>query len=100
MRYITTLEYWIERAKAVGREDLAKAGRDGLDSIWNSIKVYEKYKDDGQPEVFWHNDNKPPVTPIGGHLENGMWPPQVFDNMRWILASRILEIQKDLNKKR
>jgi hypothetical protein len=62
--------------------------------------VYEKYKDDGQPEVFWHNDNKPPVTPAGGHLENGMWPPQVFDNMRWILASRILEIQKDLNKKR
>lgn len=100
MRYITTLEYWIERAKAVGRKDLAKAGRDDLDSIWNSIKVYEKYKDDGQPEVFWHNDNKPPVTPVGGHLENGMWPPQVFDNMRWILASRILEIQKDLNKKR
>jgi hypothetical protein len=98
MRYITTLEHWIERAKAAGREDLANAGREDLDFVWNSIKVEEKYKDDGQPEVKWHNNNKPPVTPVGGRLENGMWEPSVFDTMRWILASRILEIQKALSK--
>jgi hypothetical protein len=98
MRYITTLEHWIERAKAAGREDLANAGREDLDFVWNSIKVEEKYKDDGQPEVKWHNNNKPPVTPVGGRLENGMWEPSVFDTMRWILASRILEIQNALSK--
>jgi hypothetical protein len=98
MRYITTLEHWIERAKAAGREDLANAGREDLDFVWNSIKVQEKYKDDGQPEVKWHNNNKPPVTPVGGRLENGMWEPSVFDTMRWILASRILEIQNALSK--
>jgi len=98
MRYITTLEHWIERAKAAGREDLANAGREDLDFVWNSIKVQEKYKDDGQPEVKWHNTNKPPVTPVGGRLENGMWEPAVFDTMRWILASRILEIQNALSK--
>ena len=98
MRYITTLEHWIERAKAAGREDLANAGREDLDFVWNSIKVQEKYKDDGQPEVKWHNNNKPPVTPVGGRLENGMWEPSLFDTMRWILASRILEIQNALSK--
>lgn len=96
MRYITTLEHWIERATAAGREDLAKAGREDLDTIWNSIKVQEKYKDDGQPEVFWHNTSKPPVTPVGGRLENGMWEPAVFDAHRWTIASRILEIKKEL----
>ena len=98
MRYITTLEHWIERAIAGGREDLAKAGQADLDFVWNSIKVQVKYKDDGQPEVLWHNHNKPPVTPVGGRLENEMWEPAVFDTMRWILASRILDIQNSLSK--
>jgi hypothetical protein len=98
MRYITTLENWIERAKAAGREDLAKAGRDDLDFVWNSIKVQEKYKDDGVWENKHINANKPPVTPVGGRLENGMWEPAAFDTMRWVLASRIIEIQNALSK--
>jgi hypothetical protein len=98
MRYITTLEHWIERAKAAGREDLANAGREDLDFVWNSIKVQEKYKDDGVWENKHINNNKPPVTPMGGRLENGMWEPSLFDTMRWILASRILEIQNALSK--
>jgi hypothetical protein len=98
MRYITTLEHWIERAKAAGREDLAKAGRADLDSIWNSIKVQEKYKDDGVWENKHINLNKPPVTPVGGRLENGMWDPAVFDANRWTIANRITEIQKALSK--
>jgi hypothetical protein len=98
MRYITTLEHWIERAKAAGREDLANAGREDLDFVWNSIKVQEKYKDDGVWENKHINNNKPPVTPVGGRLENGMWEPSLFDTMRWILASRILEIQNALSK--
>jgi len=99
MRYITTLEHWIERAKAAGRDDLAKAGRDDLDSIWNSIKVQEKYKEDGVWVENKHiNANKPPVTPVGGRLENGMWDPAVFDANRWTIASRIIEIQNALSK--
>ncbi|MFM8716012.1 MAG: hypothetical protein ACKOF3_04390, partial [Spartobacteria bacterium] len=99
MRYITTLEYWIERAKAAGREDLAKAGRADLDFVWNSIKVQYRYQDDGAWAANKHiKDSKLPVTPVGGRLENGMWEPAVFDTMRWILASRILDIQNALSK--
>ena len=98
MRYITTLEHLIERAKAAGRDDLAKAGRDDLDSIWNSIKVQEKYKDDGAWPNKHVNANKPPVTPVGGRPENGMWAPAVFDANRWTIASRIIEIQQELTK--
>ena len=98
MRYITTLEHWIERAKAAGREDLAQAGRADLDSIWNSIKVQEKYKDDGVWKNKHINNNKPPVTPVGGRLENGMWDPAVFDANRWTIANRIIEIQKAMSK--
>ena len=98
MRYITTLEHWIERAKAAGRDDLAKAGRDDLDFVWKSIKVQEKYKDDGVWPNKHINTNKPPVTPVGGRLDNGMWDPPTFDTMRWLIASRIIEIQKELNK--
>lgn len=98
VRYITTLEHWIERARAAGREDLAKAGRNDLDFVWNSIKVQDKYKDDGSWPNKQMNASKPPVTPVGGHLDNGMWDPPVFDNMRWVIASRIIEIQKELSK--
>ncbi len=98
MRYITTLEHWIERARAAGRDDLAKAGRDDLDFVWKSIKVQEKYKDDGVWPNKHINTNKPPVTPVGGRLDNGMWDPPTFDTMRWLIASRIIEIQKELNK--
>jgi hypothetical protein len=38
------------------------------------------------------------VTPVGGRLDNGMWDPSVFDTMRWLIASRIIEIQKELSK--
>ena len=99
MLFRSTLEHWIERAKAAGRDDLAKAGRADLDTIWNSIKVQEKYKDDGQPKVFWHNISKPPVTPVGGRLENGMWDPAVFDANRLRIANRIIEIQNALSNR-
>jgi hypothetical protein len=98
MRYITTLEHWIERAKAAGCDDLAKTGREDLDFVWNSIKIQEKYKDDGVWANKHINDNKSPVTPVGGRLDNGMWDPSVFDTMRWLIASRIIEIQKGLSK--
>ena len=71
-RYITTLERWIERAKAAGREDLAKPAADDLKFVWDSIKVQAKYKYDG------------------------MWDTEAFDVYRWIIARRILELQSAL----
>ena len=71
-RYITTLEHWIERAKAAGRDDLAQAASDDLKFVWDAIDVQIKYKYDG------------------------MWDPDAFDVFRWMIARRILEMQTAL----
>lgn len=74
-RYITTLERWIERAKAAGREDLAKSAGNDLKLVWDSINVQTQYKFDG------------------------MWDPDAFDVYRWIIARQILELQNALTVK-
>ena len=71
-RYITTLERWIERAKAAGRDDLAQAATADVQFIRDAIEVQTKYKYDG------------------------MWDPDAFDVFRWMIASRILELQTAL----
>ena len=71
-RYITTLERWIERAKAAGRDDLAQAAAADLKFVWDAVEVQTKYKYDG------------------------MWDADAFDVCRWLLACRILELQTAL----
>jgi hypothetical protein len=71
-RYITTLERWIERAKAAGCDDLAQAAAADLQFVWDAIDVQTKYKFEG------------------------MWDPDAFDVFRWMLARRILEVQTAL----
>ncbi len=71
-RYITTLNHWIQRAEAVGRDDLARKAEADLAYVWDAIDVQTKYKFDG------------------------MWDPEAFDVYRWILAQRILQLQNAL----
>ncbi len=71
-RYITTLERWVERARAAAREDLAEAAAADLRLVWDAIEVQTKYK------------------------YEGMWDPDAFDAFRWLLARRILELQEAL----
>jgi hypothetical protein len=71
-RYITTLERWIARARAAGRDDLAQAAAADLQFVWDSVEVQTKYKYDG------------------------MWDPDTFDVFRWLIARRILELQTAL----
>ena len=68
-RYVTTLERWIERARAAGFADLAAAAEADLKFVWDSIEVQPKYKYDG------------------------LWEPEVFDVYRWVLARQILKLQ-------
>ena len=71
-RYVTTLERWIERARAAGREDLVAAASADLRLVSESIAVQTKYKYDG------------------------LWDPESFDVFRWLIARRILELQTAL----
>ena len=71
-RYLHTLERLIaESANHGGRAaGLAAKAKEELDFIWNSIEVQEKYKYDG------------------------LWSGPDFDAYRWLLASKILELQE------
>ena len=73
-RYIYTLKQLVEEAKKRGGEAaaLAKQGERELKFLWDSIEVQEKYKHDG------------------------LWSGADFDAFRWLLASKILELQEAL----
>lgn len=71
-RYITTLQRTIARAQEAGLTDLATAAQADLDLVWNAIQVQEKYKTDG------------------------LWDPAAFDVYRWLIASRIIDLQSAL----
>lgn len=69
-RYINTLEKLIRRCQANGLNAEAAAAQADLDLIENSIYVQPKYKFDN------------------------LWHPETFDVYRWMLASRIMQLQK------
>ena len=69
-RYLNTLEKLIARAKDAGFTAEAQRAQADIDFIRTSIKVQPKYKFDD------------------------LWDADTFDAYRWLLASRILELQK------
>jgi hypothetical protein len=75
-RYLYTLEQLVEEARKKGSPAAAVAddGQKELKYVWNSIRVQEKYK---------HDD---------------LWQGAEFDAYRWLLASKILELQQAMAK--
>ncbi len=73
-RYLYTLEQLVEEAKRKGGRaaTLAAEGQRELKFLWDSIEVQEKYKYDN------------------------LWSGPDFDAYRWLLASKILELQEAL----
>jgi hypothetical protein len=71
-RYITTLQRTIARAREAGKTALADAAQADLDLVWNAVRVQEKYKEDD------------------------LWDPDAYDVYRWLIASRIIELQSAL----
>ena len=69
-RYLNTLEKLITRAQDNGFTAEAQRAQADLDFIRASIKVQPKYKD------------------------KDLWVPEAFDAYRWLLATRILELQQ------
>jgi hypothetical protein len=71
-RYLYTLAQLSERAKKQGGRaaELAESARKELAFVWDSIDVHEKYKYDG------------------------LWSGADFDAYRWLLASKILQLQE------
>ncbi|NUQ60995.1 MAG: hypothetical protein HUU20_00795 [Pirellulales bacterium] len=71
-RYLYTLAQLCERGKSQGGRaaELAESARKELAWLWDSIKVQEKYKYDD------------------------LWSGADFDAYRWLLASKILELQE------
>jgi hypothetical protein len=74
-RYVYTLEQSIAEAnkspKPAAREAAAVAERE-VQSVWNAIRVQEKYKD------------------------AGLWSPAEFDVYRWIIARQIMAVKEAL----
>jgi hypothetical protein len=70
-RYIHTLERLIAEAKAKGgtAAQAAPAAEKELRSVWDAIRVQEKYKHDG------------------------LWSPAEFDVYRWLIARQIIALQ-------
>jgi hypothetical protein len=75
-RYLYTLQQLVAEAKAAGgpAAEKAEAARRELDFVWNAIEVQEKYKYDG------------------------LWSGPDFDAYRWLLASKILELEAALSE--
>ncbi|MGB2821760.1 MAG: hypothetical protein WBF17_12315, partial [Phycisphaerae bacterium] len=73
MRYVTTLQRWIERAREAGLRRQADEADAELKFVWDSIDVQEKYKYDG------------------------LWEPETFDVYRWIIAKQIMKLQEAVN---
>ena len=73
-RYIYTLKQLVEQAKQKGGKaaQLAQEGQKELAFVWDSIEVQEKYKYDG------------------------LWPAADFDAYRWLVASKIIQLQEAL----
>lgn len=73
-RYLYTLEQLVQEAKRKGGRAaaLAAEGQRELKFLWDSIEVQEKYKYDN------------------------LWSGPDFDAYRWLLASKILELQEAL----
>lgn len=71
-RYVYTLEKLAEEATKKGGQaaQLAKQAEGELKFVWDAIEVQEKYKYDD------------------------LWPGSDFDAYRWLLASKILELQE------
>lgn len=71
-RYVYTLEQLVEQGKRKGglAARLAAEGEKDLKFVWDAIDVQEKYKHDR------------------------LWNGQDFDAYRWLLASRILQLQE------
>ena len=71
-RYVYTLTQWIARAKRKGGNAVkaAEQAEKDLKSVWEAIEVQEKYKYDR------------------------LWNGADFDAYRWLLASRIIELQE------
>ncbi len=69
-RYINTLEKLIRRCRSNGLNAEADAAQADLELIEKSIYVQPKYKFDD------------------------LWQPETFDVYRWMLASRIMQLQK------
>ena len=71
-RYLYTLERLIaEKANRGGRAaQIAAEAKKEVEFVWNAIEVQEKYKYDG------------------------LWSGPDFDAYRWLLASKILELER------
>ena len=73
-RFVTTLDRWIERAKAAGLNDAAAEAQADRQFVWDSIHVQAKYKYDD------------------------LWVPEAFDVYRWMLASQVLKLRAALSQ--
>ena len=71
-RYLTTLERTIERAKAAGRRQLAADAETDLQWVTSAIATQPKY------------------------YRDGLWSSETFDVYRWLLATRIMDLQAAL----
>jgi hypothetical protein len=67
-RYVYTLQTLIDKARAQGKQAEADAAEKELRSVWDAIRVQEKYKYDD------------------------LWAPEEFDVYRWVVARAILKL--------
>jgi len=74
-RYLTTLEQWINRVRALGYDKAADEAAADLKAVWDSITV------DPPPEAH-------------GDIATWGWSEDSLDVYRWILATRIMKLQK------
>lgn len=69
-RYVYTLQNQIARVSAAGHTEAATGAQAVLDLILETMNVQPKYKN------------------------HGLWAPEAFDAWRWMVAEKILELQK------
>ncbi len=69
-RYVYTLQNQIERVAAAGHTEEAAGAQAVLDQILKTMDVLTKYKNDG------------------------LWSPETFNTWRWMVAEKILALQK------
>ena len=80
-RYVTTLKHWIEAARKLGHDKEAAEAEADLQAIWSAINL-NAVKD---------------ILIVRNQYDTG-WTDDSFANYRWILAKRILTLQKVCNQ--
>jgi len=76
-RYVTTLKHWIAAARELGYDDEAAQAEADLKAVWGAINL-KAVKE---------------ILEVRNQYDTG-WTDDGFDNYRWILAKRIIRLQK------